>query len=613
MSAKLVRKSVWTAVIVAAIATLAVTALPFIASTQIVRDRIAVEMSAWSGYRVELGQAPEIKVWPLRAILGNVTLSGWNDPERKPVIVADRVEIELSALAALSGRVVFSTTRLIRPTLHLSLAGDKSLHPLSPGVGRIARAIAAAREAIKADATAPDLGNISGDPFGKLEFVDGHVVIQQSGKAEEIISDLSGALNWTALNRGGSLAATGIWRGESIVLNLTMPEPLLLFAGGTAPLSLSFKTAPANLVFGGFANLSQQAYLKGELDLSSPSVGRLIEWTTGQPVPGLASGAVAIKGTATGDNQRIRFENARITVDDKPGTGALDLSFGEQAPTLSGTLALDSLDIRPILTAIMPRETTGSTADVIDTIFADRLNLDLRLSAARANVGSAMLDKVAATVQVKPGLAAFDISDASAFGGTLQAGFRFDRQPQANQIEIRLLATDINGAMLAAAFDRKYFIPTGQGTLSFILKGKGNSLNDLLQNGDGSLTASFGQGYLPNLDLAALLESMKQGGFFAFADVSGGTLPINSAEFKSTISNGVARVEKAGIEAQDYAATLSGIVPYIGGGLALSGTLQPRAAQNANQTETDLFFFVGGTWNRPFIMPVYTNAPASAE
>jgi AsmA protein len=72
-------------------------ALPLIASTQIVRDRIAYELSAWSGYRVTLGQGP---------VVGLADLS--RPSERRPadrmargpgpaVLEAEQVELDLSA------------------------------------------------------------------------------------------------------------------------------------------------------------------------------------------------------------------------------------------------------------------------------------------------------------------------------------------------------------------------------------------------------------------------------------------------------------------------------------------------------------------------------------
>lgn len=607
MPSNVIRRGIWAVAALAVAAVLALTALPFIASTQIVRDRIAIEMSAWSGYRVELGGAPDIEVWPFRAILSNVTLSGWSDPEHKPVIVAERVEIDLSALSALRGYIVFSSTRLIRPTLRVAPAGGKLLLPVSPGGGRIARSIEAARVAVRANPASPDLREIASDPFGRVEFVDGRIVVQRGGKDEEIVTSLGGAVNWTALDRSGTLNATGIWRGESVAMDVAMAKPLVLFAGGTAPLSVSLKAAPATLKFEGSANLSRETYFEGNVSFSSPSLRRVLEWSTEQTTAGPALGSIAVTGKVTGNDQRMRFADAEVTLDGNPGMGVLDLSFAEKVPTLSGTLAFDALDIRSFLTAFTPLETVNGT---VDTTFADRFNLDLRLSAAKANAGSVALAQVAATAQIKPELAAFDISDATAFGGSVQAGIRFDRKPDANQVEVRLLATDIDGGILAAALNGPRLVPTGRGTISIILKGAGKSWNELLQKGDGSVTANFGQGAIANVDLNALLERMKQGGFFALTDVSKGSLPVNSVELKASVSKGVARVEKAEIKAPSHLITFSGIVPYVGGGLALSGTVHPLSPEGTTPPPIDSIFFVGGSWNEPFIAPIYQNVPA---
>ena len=109
MRTSLIRKSIWGVTAVAIIAVLTVAALPMIASTQIVRDRIALEMSALSGYRVELATGPDIRIWPFfSAALNNVSLSDWDDPSHQPVLDAESVELELSPIAALGGNVVIS-------------------------------------------------------------------------------------------------------------------------------------------------------------------------------------------------------------------------------------------------------------------------------------------------------------------------------------------------------------------------------------------------------------------------------------------------------------------------------------------------------------------------
>ncbi|WP_245487499.1 AsmA family protein, partial [Mesorhizobium sp. M7A.F.Ca.US.006.04.2.1] len=143
---------------------LVVAALPLIASTRIVRDRIAWEMSAWSGFRVAIDGSPRIEVWPtFRAILTDVTLSQWTDTEAPPVVEAERVEVDLSAMAALRGDVVFSTARLVRPTIRVQRTPAGLFLPAVPTGGRITRSIDTARGLVNADPAKPDLDKLPTD------------------------------------------------------------------------------------------------------------------------------------------------------------------------------------------------------------------------------------------------------------------------------------------------------------------------------------------------------------------------------------------------------------------------------------------------------------------
>ena len=84
-------------------------------------------------------------------------------------------------------------------------------------------------------------------------------------------------------------------------------------------------------------------------------------------------------------------------------------------------------------------------------------------------------------------------------------------------------------------------------------------------------------------------------------------MPIDGAEIKASISNGVARLDKAEANSAKYKIWLSGIASYVGRGLALSGgVVQPdQAATQTNvQGPNQSSFFVGGTWSTPFISPI---------
>lgn len=608
MPSPLVRRSIWVVGMAALVVALIIAVVPFLASTRIVRDRIAYELSSLSGYRVTIGAAPEIRVWPtFSAIVTNVTMTPWNALDRPPVLEADRIEIKLSALAALKGDAVFSAAEMIRPTLRLERVENGRYRRAFTDVGRIAMAVRETREAIEAkvDATEIERG-LSTRQLGVISVRDGRVVDFFDGKEEEILSGVSGWLNWSALNKAASVNLSAIWRGEPVHLEASSAKPLLLLAGAEAQLSAAVTSAPANASFDGTIKTAQNAYAGGKVKFAAPSLKRLNEWT-GAEMNATASsiGSLAIAGRLVGDGQRMKLESAEVSLDKNPGTGALDLSFSESVPVISGTLAFDTLDLSPILTAFTPA-TSETVAAEIDPVFANRIGLDLRLSAGRALVRSVALADVAATAQIKNGLVAFDISDASAFGGNLQASVRFDRKPDGTLAEMRFLASDIEGGAFGAASGLNRLVPIGRGNISLILKGPGRVWETILENGEGSISASFGPGALPDFDLPSFQKRCEQGGFFALNDLAKGTLPIEGAELKASVAHGVIRLDKAEVRSTQGRLWLTGIVPFISRGLALSGGIVPpgQEATASDAPPPAATFFVGGSWDAPFVSPV---------
>ena len=613
MASVWVKRGMAAAAVLAVLVVLAIAGIPYVASTQLVRDRIAQEMSAWTGYRVSIGAAPVIEVWPsFRAILTDVSLSEWGKPDAPPVIEADRVEIELSAIAALSGDVVFHTARMVRPALRVERTANGLPAPALPDIGRIARSIDAARRVVSENPADPDATRLPSDAFGTVEISDGKVVMATGDGDVDLVTAISGRAAWPALNRDASVSITGIWRGESVTLEAASPRPLLLIAGGSAQVSLSLESAPAIASFEGVMQAGTNGFFDGQAKFATPALRRTLEWAGASVAPGASLGAVSLASRATGNAQRAKFENAEIAFGENSGMGALDLLLTEAVPALSGTLAFETLDLNSFLAALTPITplTDRNTPAEAPTAVMPEVNLDLRLSAARATIASIALSEVAATAQVRGGLTAFDISDASAFGGTIQTGLRVDRKPEGVQMELRLLASDIDGAAFGAAAGMKPLMPTGRGTISVILKGPGTDWNSMLERADGSVTAQFGRGQLSGLDLDAFLKRAGEGGFFSLAEVSNKSLPIEGAELKANVVHGVARIEKAGVRTANRQISLTGIVPIAGRGLALSGTIvrTDQAAQpDTPQTEGE--FFVGGSWSAPFIAPVIHDTP----
>lgn len=573
--------------------------LPFVASTRIVKERIAFELSAWSGYQVSIGADPAIRLFPFRAVLSDVRLTDWMR-QQQPVLAADEVIISLSPLSALIGDIAFNKVRLMKPVLRVEGRAGSVYLPRLPGAGRMANAVKDAQVLTRENPETPDLASFPGDPFGRVEFSEGRIL--EADSDEELIRDVEGVLSWPRLDRPGSLKAAGQWRGEAVIVELSSTEPMLLLAGGTAQMHVGVAGTAGNFSFDGTVNLSTKPYLDGRSALSTSSLRRMLAWSRAPIEPRPEVNAVSIQSRVQGDAERLKFEDMELVIDGDAGTGVVELLFNQAQPVVSGTLAFQQINLNSLLSVLAPVGASGAPpSGAVDTAFTERLNLDLRMSAMQAQAGSISLADVAATAQVRNGFAVFDISDARAFDGSLQFGLRLDRTAGGSSLETSIRAVDIDGAAFGQAVGLSHIVPAGRGGFSLMLKGPVNRWETITDHLDGSLSASFGPSILTGLDLPLLLRKIKEGGFFPLSDLAQGALSIDRIELKATIANNLARIDHARALAGRSEIRLSGVVSYPGRGLALTGIVDDSQAQPLGSGAAA--FFVGGTWSAPFVSP----------
>lgn len=579
--------------------------LPWIASTQIVRDRITTQLSLWSGYRVSIGGAPILDVWPgFKATLNDVAFHEWADTSKQPVLEADRLDVSLSAWAALRGHVEMSAVAMHRPLLRLNVQGSKIELPASPGGGRMTRALDVAKVVVSSNPTDPDTSKLPTDTFGTVEFTEGRIVVV-NGESEDGISSLNGRIAWPSLDRPARINATGIWRGEQVTLETTT-QPLLLLAGGNAPFKATLKSNLAEASFDGQTNLSGDTFLSGEASFSSSSLRRMLEWTRIDIAPASAISALSISSAVQGTKQRLRLDSVKLGLGGNTGNGVIEVAFASPTPAISGTLAFDKFDLRAFLAAFTPIASGGGNIyDEIDTTFSEQLALDLRLSASNASFGAIPLTNLAAAAQIKGNLAAFDISGAEGFDGDLQAGLRIDANEDTKTVELRVSANDLDAVAFSKAMGAERIVAQGRASLTMMLKGAGLDWNTVMGNAEGTVSASIGQGSVQGIDLVKLRQRLDGTGFFPLSEVGGGSLPFKSLDFRAKVVGGVANVEKASLLLENQVLSLSGLSPYFSKSLALSGHFSAIGADGETGPIMSPFF-IGGSWDTPFISPAWS-------
>lgn len=595
----------WIAGAIFVIAVLVLAALPFIASTQIVRFRIAQELSEWSGYEVTLGEETHIEVWPIiTAHMTNVTFSEYGG-DGEPVAQVEEIEAGLAALPALRGDIVFSHVRLVRPTVTIATGTAPPARPADAPEGRIAEALAEVRKLVEENPTEPDTSLLPDDTLASMEVVEGQLNVSRAGEETELLSGVSGRLQWPAFNRGATLSASGIWRGELVNVEFSSQQPLLLLVGAASPVTIALDSSPLVLNYDGVANLGQDGFFQGKGDFSSPSLRRTLEWSGNDISPGAAIGAISLQANVSGSTSRLNLSEATVTLDGNPSHGTLEIAFGEAVPLVAGTLAFETINLQSFLSAFsaLTPDRWGRYS-TIDGSVAEQMSLDLRLSANTATAGTLSFTNVAAAAQIKGGLATFDISEAQAFGGTVQAGFRIDQPAAGSRVEVRLRGIGVDLGAMAKTMQVSHLMPIARGDLNFSIKGDGNDWLSIMRTAQGSFSANLGPGAMAGLDLRAFAEKARKGEFFSLDEIAGGSIAFNALNVKAKIENGIAKLEKAEIRTDARVVTLSGLVPLPGRGLALSGSIMGGGGKQPPNPQQRMLFFIGGSWDSPYVSPV---------
>lgn len=574
-------------------------ALPLLASTRLVRDSIALELAEWSGYRVSLGAAPEISVWPgFRATLSNVTLSDWSRTDGRPVITVEELELDLSPLAALRGGVEFSAARFVRPVLYLDATETGVALPPLPLSSRIARSVMTARAALALNPNQPNFTELPADAFGSVEIVDGTVATGAPADQRDIAADISGTIDLPALNLPGRIVGTGRVNAAPVSVDIHAEQPLLLLAGGLSRLSARVESKLLSVTFDGAFQVDEK--IEGKASFSTSSARDGLAWIDQNLGRGMTDTPVSLSAALSGSPRQLKLDRVDMRIGASEAVGVLDFALAKAVPSLSGTLAFQTLDLDDALAVFDPYEKAAGEPTPFKWS-----NVDLRVSATQATVGSVALADVAASVNIHDGRSAFDISDATAFGGSLQAALRInDRAEPGMDLSVR--GFDIDGAMLGQARGLPRLVPAAQGSFTVTLKGPATRLSAMADTADGSIAATFGAGHFEALDLDSFLGLVDRGGFFSLDNVAKRTLEIERADFKAAVKGGVATIDIADVEFPDRRLAVSGVAPINGQGLALTGALLPKAPADA---KPEARFFIGGSWSEPFISSTVPGNP----
>lgn len=523
-----------------------VAAIPFLVSSETVRNGITFRIEELTGRKVTFQGDPSLSFSPFLGFeISDLELV---DPSRNegdtPLLKVEKVKAQLNLLPALIGKIEITDYHFLRPRFLLKTYSD-GIENWSFTDGGFRKTIQAATNN-RANQVTNTLDEIS---VGDLVIKNGILVYEDEiAGTSETITSINGKFSWPDTNSEIDISGNGIWRGEGVTINSIIENPVEILSGGESPVFVELNSQPLTFNFNGQANMLANLFVKGAFTAQTPSINRLAEIME-TDIGGFTNfGQWSATGEieATADNASL--SEATFTIGNSKATGVIKISKNEVGQSkLDGTLAFETIDLASYLISTELANAKRTQPNLIDD-----LNVDLRISSQSINLGMIALDRVAAAIIIDNEGWTFDIGDASAFNGKLTAKLGERLKGDKQQAFLDISASQMDAGSITNLIDKKLIGINGK--TSFVASIRTNNLKDgLLNSGlNGSFTGNFNSGEIIGVDLPSLLKKkadepgVQIKGFDEDAITS-----FQKMKIKLFLNNGIAAVSKSIIQTVD--------------------------------------------------------------
>ncbi len=557
------------AVVILAAAGLA--ALPYLVSKQEIRAAVTRALSASTGVTPRITGDVRLVMLPRPTVrLDELRL----DDGERPGFSAGSVQATVQLLPLLVGQIEIGSITFERPHLAIEVRGDRVLVlglPLKPPAER---------------AELPEIRIVD----GTLELN-----LDDAGRGETL-SALDAALAWS--NNGITVSGSFHWQGVTTAASLSITDIGALGRGARSPLRLRLDAGALRLGFDGGIAFRNGLQGEGVIAADGPSARRALTWFAIEPPTRSGFGAFSLKANAALTPSALSLSGLAVELDGNRAEGGLTLKREAGRTTLQGTLASDSADFtRYGRDPAKDAEGRDFLRTPIDMGALAALDLDLRLSARKAQFGAIVLERMALTARLKDGELTLSLGEAQLFGGTLKGTASLAPAPRSATIKLNaaLAAFDMERAIGEAAGIRPL---EGKGSIEVALESSGGSLQVMLRELSGESRIAIERGALVGINAGDVLRRIDRRPLGSF-DFRGGRTPFDRLSARLKIIEGKLSLEEARIESPQVRVTLAGVVSVARRDLDLHGT----ASLTRPGTNFDLPFMVVGSWQNPSVIP----------
>ncbi|MEP9377773.1 AsmA-like C-terminal region-containing protein [Aquabacter sp. CN5-332] len=542
---------------------------------------MATEALAQStGQKVRLGGEPRVSFFPAPAVtLEKVVFPMSGDQS----LDAEGVVARLRLLPLLIGRLEVADVTLNRPTLVVT---GKSL-VMGPAL----------------------VGLVAGPNRPELRLVGGTIAVRNAdGLTEELVSGINARLDRSA--GGGSLVAkiAFAWRDRTADADLELANAAAFITGEPCGTRLDITSGTSWMRFKGSSSAGPNAKAQGDFSGEASSLRDLLAWV-GLPAPTAGGlGRFAFSAKIAADRTGVQLSPVSAELDGNRSEGALSLKLDGERPEIQGTFAADALDLTPYGRFVMTEPSDGAwDRSALNVHPLSRIDIDLRLSAARMRAEDSNFERVATSAVLRSGRLVVALGTAQAWGGNVRASLDLSPAKDGVGTTMRLQA-DGTGISLERTFGDLLGIRRieGSGDVQTVLEGSGASYYEIAQSLSGNVALRVSNGAIAGIDIGQVMRRIERRPLSGGGDLRGGRTPFEQLGAKIFIADGIATLQQAHMEGKQVLLSLEGEVAVGSRDIDLQGraVLLPAGSGTSDRQAApfDLPFIVQGPWSSPYVM-----------
>jgi AsmA protein len=519
----------------------ALVALPSLVPADRIKNEVVAQVKAATGRDLTIDGKVAVSAFPSLSVqVSNVALSNPPGFQSKDLVRLGALDVQLKLIPILSGRVEIDSFVLVDPVITLEVDRHGKANWVFE-TGKPEAKPAAKAEAKPADKTGGGgLGDlVLGDvriTNGRLSYIDG------PGGTKEEVEAINLAIVLKSLDDPLSAKGSVKWHGKVVELALNVAKPRALIDGNSSATEISLGSDAVKLALKGEASGGKAAGIKGDLDLSVPSVRGLVQWTTSKPLEmaGSGLGPFSLKGKLSAGGTKVALAQAAIAIDAIKANGDFAVDTGGARPALKGRLDIEMLDLNPYLPPEQPAKAgpapssgpAGWSDAPIDASGLKAADVDFALTVGGIKVQKLQVGKSALHLVIANGRMVADLTELALYKGAgkgrlavdgSQPGVGLDADFALKNLAAEPFLTD------AAGFERL----SGTGNFDIQITSRGKTQRALVSALDGKGAVSFTDGAVKGINLAEMVRNVGSaftgGGGSQKTDFAelGGTFTIN--------------------------------------------------------------------------------------